>query len=383
MTQSLKEDGRPATLWFWDDWFSSFDVRACSLAARGLWMDMLGIMARSEIMGTLTINGKQIDGTTLARIVGISEAEIQGPLSELEDNRVFSRLPDSTIINRRMFNESQRKELISKIKSSAGKKGAEARWQTDGRPMAESQKDNMAEKMTDMAKTAATVILIKPERNQSKKAKQESRVKINKMAKPSVEISVGSPLENGEKTTVDIMAKMALPSSSSSSNQTNKTNNKKCPRSLADVDIRLVQLLINLMEKNNPNSLTLRNLTEKRQAEWVNQCRLLREADDRSPEQIEAVIRFSQADEFWQQNILSMPKLREKWDQLWLKANRGGVPFEMKEKEEDPKLVAEYEAWSKKYAKGFGCEDQLDIPAYKYISLDDYKAGKRGDEWKS
>ena len=144
MTQSLKEDSKPATLWFWDDWFSSFDVRACSLAARGLWMDMLGIMARSEIMGTLTINGKQIDSTTLARIVGISEADIQGPLSELEENRVFSRLPDSTIINRRMFNESQRKELISKIKSSAGKKGAEARWQNDGKPMAEAHAEDMA-----------------------------------------------------------------------------------------------------------------------------------------------------------------------------------------------------------------------------------------------
>ncbi|MHB8053654.1 MAG: hypothetical protein ACYDH3_00150 [Candidatus Aminicenantales bacterium] len=151
MTQSLKEDGRPATLWFWDDWFSSFDVRACSLAARGLWMDMLGIMARSEIMGTLTINGKQIDGTTLSRIVGTPEAEINSLLSELEDNRVFSRLPDATIINRRMFGDSQRKELISKIKSSAGKKGAESRWQTDGKAMANQQEEGMAKGMAKMA----------------------------------------------------------------------------------------------------------------------------------------------------------------------------------------------------------------------------------------
>lgn len=151
MKQSLKEDGKPATLWFWDDWFSSFDVRACSLAARGLWMDMLGIMARAEIMGTFTINGKQIDNTTLARLVGITEADIEIPLAELEENRVFSRLPDGTIINRRMFNDSQRKEMISKIKAAAGKRGAEARWQTDSRDVAEPQKEDMAKGMAKMA----------------------------------------------------------------------------------------------------------------------------------------------------------------------------------------------------------------------------------------
>lgn len=151
MTQSLKENGKPATLWFWDDWFSSFDVRACSLAARGLWIDMLGIMARSEIMGTLTINGKQIDNTTLARIAGIAEAEIDHVLVELEENRVFSRLPDGTIINRRMFNDSQRKEMISKIKAAAGKKGAEARWQTESKPMAEPSKEDVAKAMAKMA----------------------------------------------------------------------------------------------------------------------------------------------------------------------------------------------------------------------------------------
>jgi hypothetical protein len=166
MTQSLKEDGRPATLWFWDDWFSSFDVRACSLAARGLWMDMLGIMARSEIIGTLTINGKQIDSTTLAKIAGTSEADIETSLSELEGNRVFSRLPDGTIVNRRMFNGSQRKEMISKIKAAAGKKGAEARWQSDGKAIADPPVENMAK----------MALPIQTNPNQSKKTKRDGRI---------------------------------------------------------------------------------------------------------------------------------------------------------------------------------------------------------------
>lgn len=61
MPESYKEDARPAQQWYWDDWFSAFDVRLCSLAARGLWFDMLGIMWKAEIRGTLTVNGKQID----------------------------------------------------------------------------------------------------------------------------------------------------------------------------------------------------------------------------------------------------------------------------------------------------------------------------------
>lgn len=88
-------------------------------------------------------------------------------------------------------------------------------------------------------------------------------------------------------------------------------------------DIRLVQLLIDLMLQNNPESGIIKRLTPERQADWINQCRLLREIDHRTPEQIEALIRWTQADSFWKSNILSIRKLREKWDQLWMKARRG------------------------------------------------------------
>jgi len=87
-------------------------------------------------------------------------------------------------------------------------------------------------------------------------------------------------------------------------------------------DIKLTQLLINLMAKNNPNSSILRKLNPKRQEVWIDECRKLREIDKRTPEQIEQIIIFSQNDAFWKSNILSMPKLREKFDQLWLKAKK-------------------------------------------------------------
>lgn len=135
MPDSYKEDERPADQWYWDDWFSAFDVRLCSLAARGLWIDMLGMMYKAEIRGTLTINGKQADSKQLAKLAGDTIANINKYLRELEEHDVFSRLGDNTIICRRMFRKSGRQDQISKIRSEAGKKGADARWQ-DGKKKA-------------------------------------------------------------------------------------------------------------------------------------------------------------------------------------------------------------------------------------------------------
>lgn len=49
---------------------------------------------------------------------------------------------------------------------------------------------------------------------------------------------------------------------------------------------------------------------------WANEFRLMRERDNREPQEIKNVIDWCQADPFWQGNILSPKKLREKFDQL-------------------------------------------------------------------
>ena len=54
----------------------------------------------------------------------------------------------------------------------------------------------------------------------------------------------------------------------------------------------------------------------------VDAVRLMVERDNRSLSDIEGAIRWSQANEFWRGNILSMSKLREKFDQLRLAAQR-------------------------------------------------------------
>jgi len=129
LKQSHKEDGRPATLWYWKDWFADVEVMTCSLAAQGLWINMLGIMSMSEIMGALIMAGKQMDNKNLAAFVRASEEETDRLLEELESHNVFSRLEDGTIINRRMYGEGE----LSRIRAEAGKKGASSRWQIDSK----------------------------------------------------------------------------------------------------------------------------------------------------------------------------------------------------------------------------------------------------------
>ena len=157
-----------------------------------------------------------------------------------------------------------------------------------------------------------------------------------------------------------------------------KENNK--------IDLELTQSLIDGILKNNPEASVIKRLTEKRKQDWVDQCRLLREADGRTPEQILAVIQFSQADDFWKTNILSMGKLREKWDQLWLKAKAAAqgsgykrsegtryIKLTPAEEEAEKKLLAEYGTAQKKFmgAKGYKTEDE--IPFDEMETFTDFK----------
>jgi len=59
-------------------------------------------------------------------------------------------------------------------------------------------------------------------------------------------------------------------------------------------------------------------------AKWRDAARLMLDKDGRTEEQVTAAIDWCQDNEFWRSNILSMPKLRDKYDQLrlqWLRQN--------------------------------------------------------------
>lgn len=82
-----------------------------------------------------------------------------------------------------------------------------------------------------------------------------------------------------------------------------------------DVDALCI-LLADRIEANGSKRPTI---TDR----WRQAARLMLDRDGRTPEQVRAAIDWSQDDEFWRVNILSMPKLRQKFDQLRLAAARG------------------------------------------------------------
>lgn len=84
------------------DWRADAMLRLCSIAARGLWTEMMCIMHDAERYGSLLVNGKRIDKKQLAGLAGISEKDCSSLLLELEGNGVFSRDDDGTIYSRRM-----------------------------------------------------------------------------------------------------------------------------------------------------------------------------------------------------------------------------------------------------------------------------------------
>lgn len=57
---------------------------------------------------------------------------------------------------------------------------------------------------------------------------------------------------------------------------------------------------------------------------WSNDIRLMRQADGRNHKEICELFKWANQDSFWQANILSPGKLREKWDTLAAKRNSGG-----------------------------------------------------------
>jgi hypothetical protein len=70
-------------------------------------------------------------------------------------------------------------------------------------------------------------------------------------------------------------------------------------------------------------------------AKWRQAARLMLDKDGRTEEQVTAAINWCQNDEFWRSNILSMPKLREKYDQLRLQASRATARKPSRQQETD------------------------------------------------
>lgn len=107
------------TKFFWSDWANDPALRLCSLSSQGLWMRMLCVAAEADPTGYVTVNGRPLGVTDIARLAGVTETECESLLSELDRNGVFSRTRNGVIYSRRMVRDMK----TAKKNRENGKKG--------------------------------------------------------------------------------------------------------------------------------------------------------------------------------------------------------------------------------------------------------------------
>lgn len=110
----------PYLLWYPNDWLAEPSLRACSLAARGLMIDVLSLCHLSPRRGyLLAANGSRFTTEQLARVTGCSAEECERLLAELEGAGAFSRAADGSIYSRRMVRDESKREKCG----AAGRRG--------------------------------------------------------------------------------------------------------------------------------------------------------------------------------------------------------------------------------------------------------------------
>lgn len=228
----------PAMPFYFGDWFKATDVRICSLEARGMWIDLLGLMWESDNPGYLSTNGRPLNPTFIGRLIGASEEKVTSLLNELEANGVFSRTTEGIIYCRRIVKDMNKRELCRQ----AGLKGG---------------------------------------------------------GSPYLKTFKGSPKgrSKGEPVNETVIEDVT-----------------------GSIEYKLATRLFTLIKSRNPKHKSP-NLES-----WANDIRLMITRDGRDEKDISAVIDWCQADNFWQNNILSTSKLREQFDQLFLKMNSKPKP---------------------------------------------------------
>jgi len=126
----------------------------CSLAARGLWAEMLALMSEAKPTGHLLISGRAPTDTQLAVLAGAPSDQVPELLGELDAAGVFSRTKEGVIYSRRMVRDEKKARsarqngknggnptLRNQRGKSASDKGQDKGWDNTHIPEARSQNE--------------------------------------------------------------------------------------------------------------------------------------------------------------------------------------------------------------------------------------------------
>ena len=111
---------KPWMKWYPADWRGEQLLRLVSREARSVWVDLLGLMHESTLIGTLFVNGKIPTIETLAKMFGDDPERLAGWIRELVDNGVCSVDEDGALYSRKMRNAA---EISEKGRKDVQKRG--------------------------------------------------------------------------------------------------------------------------------------------------------------------------------------------------------------------------------------------------------------------
>lgn len=101
------------------DWRSEPRLRMCSLAARGLWMELIAVMHEAEPYGHLLVEGRIPTEEQLVVLAGADLKAVRAGMKELQANAVFSTTAEGVVFSRRMVKDDAK----AKKDKEAGRKG--------------------------------------------------------------------------------------------------------------------------------------------------------------------------------------------------------------------------------------------------------------------
>jgi len=103
----------PAFQFYPGDWMKDPALRACTYAAKGLWIDMLCLMYESDRRGVLQLSdGAAVTPAQIARMTGGTTREVEKLIAELESAGVCGRDGGSLTCRRMIRDEARRVQAI-------------------------------------------------------------------------------------------------------------------------------------------------------------------------------------------------------------------------------------------------------------------------------
>lgn len=145
--------------------------------------------------------------------------------------------------------------------------------------------------------------------------------------KSTTKYSVITVINWGEYQSFDQQVSITCPSTvqqvstinnANNAKNANKKNSAKKARTYSSdsQELILANYLLEKMKLNNPD------VKEPNLQSWADDVRLMIERDKREPSKIRKMIDWSQSDNFWSGNVLSVKKLRKHFDQMATQANK-------------------------------------------------------------